>query len=460
MKTFFPYLILAGLLVFLNLNCESPTDPEEAAENLVRLNGQVFNATTGLPVDSAVVQVLNFSEDIFQITDSEGRFSIEIKTDKSTTVFLVAFKESFLGDTTSVLIVPGRTVDVPSFEIQPLQGASMTSGQAASIVLASQSVGSVGVHESGSPETAMLVFEVQDSMGVPVDSRNAVTLSFSMGSAPNGGEYLYPDSVTTSNGRARVYLSSGIKAGVVQLFAEATVDGKIIRSKSIAVAIHGGLPDSVHFSIAHEISNIPGWYHFGLEDVITAFVGDKYSNPVKPGTAVYFKTTGGIIQGSGHTDENGMASVNLYSAAPRPEHAIYGKGFATITGYTADENQNEISSTTLVLFSGAPMIDVDPTTFAIPNGGAQYFGYTVSDQNGNPLSEGTSITVTIDGEMVSTRGDISKSLPDTQSKGWTQFGFVLYDAEPDTVAPGFVSVTIETDGPNGGAGIMITGSSE
>ncbi len=208
---------------------------------------------------------------------------------------------------------------------------------------------------------------------------------------------------------------------MVQLIAEVHLGTQVIRSMPVAVAIHGGLPDSTHFSLAVEKLNFPGYNIYGLIDRITAYVGDKYGNPVKPETAVYFTTTGGLIEGSAFTDVLGQASVRLVSAAPKPLHPILGPGFATVTGRTADENQNEIEALAIVLFSGVPQISVNPSNIDVPNGGSQYFAYRVSDQNNNPLAAGTSISVTVEKGDVEAYGNTNLTLPDTQSPAWTFF---------------------------------------
>jgi hypothetical protein len=204
--------------------------------------------------------------------------------------------------------------------------------------------------------------------------------------------------------------------------------------------------------------NFPGYNIFGLTDEIAAFVGDKYANPVRPETAVYFTSTGGIIQGSTLTDESGIGSVDLISAMPQPIHPTLGAGFATVTASTIDENSNTISRETIVLFSGIPQISVTPTNFDIPNKGSQSFQYYVGDQNGNPLAGGTSVSVNIQGTDVEVAGDISFTIPDTQSPGWTQFGFVAYDTN-DSVNVKPAIIRISADGPNGAAFVTISGTS-
>jgi len=232
-----------------------------------------------------------------------------------------------------------------------------------------------------------------------------------------------------------------------------------IISDPVSVAIHGGLPDLNHFSIFPSLVNFPALVQFGKTIVISVSVGDKYSNPVKPGTVVYFETTGGVIEGSIATNAQGGGSVNLISGNPIPVDAILGPGFATVTAKTVDENHVTISRSTIILFSGIPMISISPTTFAIANGGSQNFTYTVFDENGNPLGKGTSISVTVDGESVSAQGQINVELPDTQSRSWTQFSFTVSDTNDTTNVVKPVSITVNSTGPNGIGESTIYGTS-
>ena len=197
-----------------------------------------------------------------------------------------------------------------------------------------------------------------------------------MGAGPGGGEFLSPQSIETNfSGVASVNLTSGIKAGAVQVIAKVCLATSTLTSLPVAITIHGGLPDFAHFSIAPELLNFPGYNIFGLEDPIVAFVGDKYANPVRPETAVYFTTSGGIIEGSTLTNQLGIGSVNLISAVPRPNHPTFGEGFATITATTIDENSTAISRETIVLFSGIPQVAINPTSINVPNGGSQFSVY-------------------------------------------------------------------------------------
>jgi hypothetical protein len=432
-------------------------EPEVPQQKTVILSGRVFESVTGSPIDSAVVKITGITPQIVTYTDSTGKYRVSFEVETETDVNVIAFKEGYEPDTVAVLAIPGRTVNVPSLLLKRTAPETPTSGEAASIVLVSQTAKSIGVKGSGSVETAQMVFEVQDSSGKPVDLAHSVEVSFRIGSGPGGGEFIYPPKARTdAKGRVTANIVSGTKAGVVQIVAESNVGSKTIRSLPVVIVIHGGLPDSAHFSIAPEKLNFPGYNVFGLRNKITAYVGDKYGNPVKPGTAVYFTTTGGIIEGSALTNEQGQGSVDLISAEPRPVHPVLGPGYAVITATTADENQRTIKAETIVLFSGIPQITVEPATFDIPNLGSQVFNYTVSDQNGNPLAGGTTIRVTIDGKDIRALGDLDITIPDTRDRSWTRFSFAIQDTTSDTVERP-VLIRISASGPNGSATVNISG---
>jgi len=459
-KSFIAILFLTITSFFFFSSCgKSPTQPETPQGEDVTLNGQVIDFDSGQPINNAAVKVIADTSQYGATTGSDGTYTITFKLTKNIDLKVVAAKENYFSDTATVFAIPGRTIDVPTLKIKKIV-TGVSSGPPASIVLVNQTFASIGVRESGDNETTTLTFEVRDSSGNPIDIKNSVTVNFRLGANPGGGLFIDPVSKkTNSEGRVSVNITSGTVAGVVQIIAEINLPSRVIRSKPVNVAIHGGLPDYNHFSLAPEFLNFPGLVEYGLFNKISAYVGDKYSNPVKPNTVVYFSTTGGIIQGSATTDEMGVASVQLMSALPVPIHPTLGPGFATVTASTADENNQTISRNIVVLFSGYPSnLSISPTTFNIPNGGSQVFNYIVADGNGNPIAEGNTITVTVEGN-VKAQGDISVNMPDTQSRRWTQFSFTVLDADPqkDELAP--VTIKVEVDGPNGKNSLTINGTS-
>jgi hypothetical protein len=113
-----------------------------------------------------------------------------------------------------------------------------------------------------------------------------------------------------------------------------------------------------------------------------------------------------------------------------------------------------------VLFSGIPQISIDPMSgFDIPNGGSLAFNYVVDDQNGNPLAGGTNITVDVKGKDLEAIGAVDVTLPDTQSKSWTQFAFTVSDTSQVVYMSMPVTIDINVSGPNGGARLGIVGTS-
>ncbi|MCS7053998.1 MAG: hypothetical protein NZM09_09745, partial [Ignavibacterium sp.] len=364
LKKILTLLVLVLIILTLQFCGKSSTEPDVNTEEQVTISGRVIDFDDGEPVNNAAIKMIVDSIQYGTTTNSEGRYSKTFNLRKSVDVKVIASKESYRGDTVKVFAIPGRTVDAPTLKVKK-DSVLVTTTFPASITLVGQTNYQIGVRESGDNETTTLTFEVRDSSGRPLDISSSVTVRFLLGASPGGGEFIYPTSrKTNSLGQASVGVTSGTKAGVVQVIAEVNKDGRIIRSNPVAVAIHGGLPDINHFSVTPQFVNVPGLVLYGYNNKITAYIGDKYSNPVKPNTVVYFNTTGGIIQGSAVSSGNNPAvSVNLTTAAPNPTHPVLGPGFATITASTASENNQIISKNVVVLFSGYPVnFSVSPTT--------------------------------------------------------------------------------------------------
>ena len=111
--------LLLGFLLIVVVNCEnSPTDSEGA--NKVTLSGQVINIETQKPMEGVVVRVQNISPEPTIITDAEGKYHIEFEIENTIEVLVIAFKENFLPDTTSILVVPDRTMDLPLLRLTPI----------------------------------------------------------------------------------------------------------------------------------------------------------------------------------------------------------------------------------------------------------------------------------------------------------------------------------------------------
>lgn len=425
------------------------------------ISGQVVNSRTGVPIDSANVQLIGTSTSLSTLTSSQGKYSFTVNIQSNTNFTLYTSKSGYTLDTTGIYVTAGQDYNVSLIEMVEKGTGTVVSGEPVSIFLASQTASGIGVKESGSPETAGLTFEVQDSSGIPIDINHSVKVSFSLGAHPGGGEFISPSSVyTNSSGQATVNITSGTKAGVVQVLAEIDLDNNKIISKPVAISIYGGLPDQNHFSLQPSLSNVPGILFQSYPNFVTVFLGDKYGNPVRPNTAIYFTTTAGIIQGKALTDNDGVAHAYLTVAQPNtPSDPNLGAGYAVITASTANENYQTISETRDILFSSETQpITVTPTTFDIPNGGSQGFDYEIKDSNGNPISSANNIKVTVEGKDVGAQGDINFQMPDTQNKAWTKFHFVVYDAVDTLIENNAVTITIQSLGANGNISTQINGT--
>lgn len=443
-------LLFAGCDAFKN----------EDTSGTIELRGQVVNIETNNPVPNAFIRVDPLDK-IFE-ADENGLFNQSLKIDSTTTLIVEASKDGFFSSSIEILAIAGRTIDAPVFRLRQFADEIQVSGMPANILLQGQSVESIGVIESGSQEVVEISFLISDSLGIPVVLDNSTLVRFTFGVSPGGGEYLYPtESRTDNNGIAVVHLSSGTKAGVVQVVAEVTSGGSIIRSRPVVISIHGGLPDQDHFSVGPDKFNFPGLLTFGLRNPISVIVGDKFSNPVRIGTSVYFKTSHGIIPGSILTNETGQGTVDLISANPLPAD-----GIALVTVGSADENELDVTGSTPIVFSGSPWVTVTPG-FAALN---QTYELTVRDQNGNPLAEGTNISVVVEGEAVKAVGNTLVTLDDTvfsggilyenvvRGFGVTQFTFRAVDnLDPlSTLTPTVEAITILVSGPNGSLEIVLS----
>jgi len=445
----------------------TPTDDED----LVIIQGSVTEEPSGDPIQSATVQITNPAEftNLFIRTDAEGNYMFsDIEINELTSFSISASANDFDSQSKSLQVAPGDNITDFNFNLSSPDddggddngGVSGSSSGAAALILASVTEETINIAETGGIVNSSFTFQVQDSSGRNLDLDNAEQVTFSILSGPGGGEGITPNTATTNdNGTATSNLYSGNLAGVVQIQAEIVREdiGLTIRSKPVAITIHGGFPDLDHFSIAAERSNFEGWSINGNRDPLTVMLGDKFGNPVKPGTAVYFTTTGGIIQGSGqgHTDADGQVVVDLISSDPRPTDNIPGSdgrpGYATVTAKTINGDNQEIEKSVNVLFTSSnAIISATPTTFDLDANGGATFQYTVTDINGNPMPAGTGISVEAgDGIEITGASDFTLGNQLFPGPGATEFQFSIRDTDDQSNDPADLTLKIVVTAPSG-----------
>lgn len=458
----------------------------------ITLSGRVLNAATQNPVNEAIVTVTypgasGEQEEISTVTDSLGRFSTSVDVDEATDVTIAVAKNGVLVERVERVSSDIDGITDLQFELRfGEEGEEADPGRPTDIILADQSTSVIRVEESGGASIARLTFQVVDSTGTPIDIDQAVPVSFRFGQQP-GGAALTPETVTTNgSGQATVNVSSGTTSGVVQVVAETEApDGRAIVSKPVRVTIHGGLPNKCHFSLGPEQFNFAGLNTFGVTNPINVIVGDRYGNPVVPGTSVYFSSNAGVIGGSADTDDNGQGTVDLTSARPLPA-----EGVATIRAETVGTdqtnplvdpgncedpaesgNENTIFDEIPVVFSGRTGLTVEPAFAAL----GQTYEVTLRDvEHGNPLAPGTTLNVTAEGTKVKAVGNTEVELDDTAiidrngdgfggedvvvGDGITRFTFrVVEDNEVDEDGtPTIEAITLTVSSPNGDLEIVLT----
>jgi len=419
--------------------------------------GLVVDSASALPIEGATVRAIGTSATAQ--TADDGSYQLSVEADESGQTFTItASATGYRTGSVSATATIDETSTVQDLVLVRSSAAipGEPSGPAASITLLDRTSEVIAVSGAGAIETVTLTFVVLDDRGRPVNGANATELTFAIASGPGGGEGLEPSTAMTDDeGTAQVTLTSGTRAGTVQILATAIVAGTTIRSQPVTTTITGGLPDGPHFSVAPDQLNFAGYNRFGVTNEVTAYVGDRFGNPVQPGTAVYFTTDGGIIEGSGVTGELGTTSVTLLSAAPLPFNAFdcggigtQSQGYAFVRARTSDDSQQPIEASTPILFSGVTQIEI-----VTPGLEVGAFQYVVSDQFEHPLAPGSSINVVAEGENVTAIGDVSVILGDhlCPGPGRTQFTFAVVRASDDGPTPLLRTITVSVSSPNGTA---------
>lgn len=469
--------IVAGFVVAATVLCAltmvgCKEDQESASQGECVVSGVCVDAATSTYLADVAVKAETVADGIeTATTDANGAFRFSFVTDSTGSATLSLTKTGYR-DTSFTVPLSSGTVVALTVVMRATSNviSTTTSGQAQTITFLGATVQELSVYGVGSKETAVLGWEVRDSIGLAIDASHAVSLSFTSTNGPNGGEYISPAAVTTNaNGQAYTTFNAGTRSGVVQVTASATVGSRTIVSSPVRIIINGGFPVQSHFSIAPARHNFPALAWVGKSDAITVLVGDMYSNPVTPGTAVYFRSSAGVIQPSVFTSKDGFGSVNLYSGNPEPYGSYaavgQGNGYHYVVARTLGQGGVVVEDSTLILWSGPGGIsNVSPSTFDIANTGSQSFTFRVSDALGHPLAEGTTITVTalippppsegIQQNQVSVAfgSNGAVTLPDVlfAGAGTTDFSFVIRDGTWGITDATPVTVVINVTGPNVG----------
>jgi hypothetical protein len=468
-RTFVLMTFAAILSVAALVGCQSDTVSAAAGEGVV--SGTVYDGATRQPLAAVTIRALSVSAGTVTATsDADGNYMVKFTVDSMMTVS-VTFSKSGYNDTTITATLRSAGVTPANIYLSPKSGIippGSGSGIAQTIAFLGATPSEVSVYGVGGKETSVLQWEVRDSLGLPIDAQHAVDLNFASINGPSGGEYISPIKVTTNaTGQAGTTFNAGTRSGVVQVRASATVGGRSIVSSPVQIVIQGGFPVQSHFSIASTQHNFPAMNYVGRVLPVSILAGDVYSNPVATGTAVYFRSSAGVIQPSVFTNKDGEGSVDLISGNPTPMGSYaavaYGNGYHYVVARTLGQGGVAVEDSILILWTGWGSISsVAPTTFDIANAGETTFNFVVADGLGHPLAQGTNITVAAsippppsEGMqqnqvfiVFGNNGTISLGDVMFPGAGTTQFSFTLKDGTWGVTDATPVNVTITVTGPN------------
>ncbi len=243
----------------------------------------------------------------FTLTDPRlGSIEDSVTTDSNGTA-IATFVSGLISGKTSITIEAGGMYRSAPITVRGGEGKP-------SDIMVDASPWKISVRGTGGISKSELRFTVVDKRGNPISERYRAKLRVSAIQGPGGGLFFSDTIVYTDKaGQAISVLNAGTKSGNVIIKCE-LLDSSLASAVTIErsiVTITGGPPDKNHFHIVKEHHNIWAWDYVGNTTTITAYVGDRYGNPVPAGYVVNFFTTGGLIEGAAITDEKGAAAVEL-----------------------------------------------------------------------------------------------------------------------------------------------------
>jgi hypothetical protein len=448
------FICIAAFLLFNDGCQQNPTEPSTTKTSTI--SGSVIDSANN-PL--ALVRIIDIGSLAHVDTSkSDGSYKLTMELSDNYNTSLYAISPGYASDTPKVSLKPGDNITGINIHMRvtdPNKIASGTSGPAASIGLKTQTAASIML-KGGISQSSSITFLVVDSLNRPVTGKNRCWVKFSISVNNPSGETLNPDSAQTDplTGLVSTTVFSGTKPNALLVTAQ-VVDPLHKITATAGLTEGTGLPDGNHVSISASKFNIAGRVFDGLSTSITMSVNDQFGNPVADGTPVSFVTNGGGIIKDAFT-KNGAATAALTSGGGNPPIG----GLVTVTAEVKGDTSVRKSDSTIVrtiqvLFSGHTTVTRSPNTvnFEVPDGDMNFFDFTVSDDYGRPLVEGSTIAVTVDAlndklkSSVQLRGNDQITMPDTKDTNWTHFRIWVIDKNKDSVS-GTIIFRISIKSPN------------
>ena len=225
----------------------------------------------------------------------------------------------------------------------PVQSATIQSGV---VLLSISNIGSIqlvgavptviGLRGSGQVQSSLVTFKIVDQFSNPVPDTTSVAFSIV---GPGGGETIFPAVATTANGLVSLNITSGTKAGPVNITVTATLVSTSITNTMTPLSIGGGIPEQKHLSLGSEILNLgagaPTIEHLDVTTTLECKMADMFgSTNILQGTSASFYTEAAAVEASditfgeaqahgGFVDSivstGGIAAVILRTQNPPPD---------------------------------------------------------------------------------------------------------------------------------------------
>lgn len=390
----------------------------------------------------------------------------------------------------------------------------------ANSILLSAEPNFIWVKGTGHIQQTIITAKILGVTGQPVTNEYGVR--FRIVNSPGGGEKIEPSTgsgmettvIRTVNGKAEAKFLAGTVSGAVQIRAE-LVDVSQVNAQTTNIIIRSGPPyiwidpANINNVISHMTLAVePGKHNVAFgnpfqEIKITAYLGDRYNNPVEDETVVYLTATGGYITTNAVTCEKGQASAILQNVnpfpylfsndpnqltalnIPNPNNEVFNKsltvpialpdfeggevfnsigttkendGMAVILAYTWGQDQNgnnaKVWTTGRVIYStGVARFTAVTNKTELAIGESATISIRVYDTHGNPVAAGSSLNVS------TTAGELSDTnlMPSADRYGFGTTFFtvqLLNNLKPEDKAT-TAMVKINLDSPNGTGKITI-----
>lgn len=301
---------------------------------------------------------------------------------------------------------------------------------------------------------ARITATVKNSKGANVTDGTVVNFSVIPDGGGGGNGTIVPVQTSTVNGVATAFLYSRDSVGSPSKSGTATVKVEVLIANqpgnvplpvtdlvNQATTVQFVSPEVAEINLSAQPSNIKGWNTSGNTSTITAEVKNTDGQPVPNGTAIYFTTTRGTIVG---TEGGNLSRTNNGIATATLTANVTWYGNVTVTATSGSAPPGDCT----VIFSG-PAVGAESEaslsqTELAAVGGQALVSIIARDVNGNPVANGTTVTVTTD------KGTVSSNGSGSTSGGLCSFTLSMSTNvdTPTQTGPGTVSVTVggSTDG--------------